>query len=49
MITIDSSIKFERKNYNDEILLSLYKELIKPRMIDEKIRVGGFVVIPEEK
>src|SRR3972149_5276162 len=39
MITIDSSIKFERKNYNDEVLLSFYKELIKPRMIDEKMLI----------
>src|SRR3972149_4967210 len=39
MITIESSIKFDRKNYNDEILLSLYKELIKPRMIDEKMLI----------
>lgn len=39
MITADSSMKFDKKNYSDEILLSLYKELIKPRMIDEKMLI----------
>ncbi|MBI4930931.1 MAG: dehydrogenase E1 component subunit alpha/beta [Bacteroidetes bacterium] len=32
-------MKFDKKNYSDEILLSLYKELIKPRMIDEKMLI----------
>lgn len=39
MITVDSPIKFNRKKYSDEVLLSLYKELIKPRMIEEKMLV----------
>jgi len=39
MITVDSPIKFDRKNYSDDILLSLYKELIKPRMIEEKMLI----------
>ena len=39
MITADSPIKFDRKNYSEEILLSLYKELIKPRMIEEKMLI----------
>ncbi len=39
MITVDSPIKFDRKNYSDELLLSFYKELIKPRMIEEKMLV----------
>jgi len=39
MITADSPIKFNRKKYSDEVLLSLYKELIKPRMIEEKMLI----------
>src|ERR1051325_6339559 len=39
MITVETPIKFDRKKYSDEILLSLYKELIKPRMIEEKMLV----------
>jgi len=39
MVTVDSSIKFDRKNYSEELLLSLYRELIKPRMIEEKMLV----------
>jgi len=39
MITANSPVIFNRKNYSDEILLSLYKELIKPRMIEEKMRI----------
>ena len=39
MITAASPIKFDRKKYKDELLLSLYKELIKPRMIEEKMLV----------
>ncbi|MBI4946943.1 MAG: dehydrogenase E1 component subunit alpha/beta [Bacteroidetes bacterium] len=39
MITADSPVKFNKKKYSDEILLSLYKELIKPRMIEEKMLI----------
>lgn len=39
MITVDSPIKFDRKKYSNEILLSLYKELIKPRQIEEKMLI----------
>ena len=39
MITADTPIKFDRKKYSDEILLSLYRELLKPRMIEEKMLV----------
>ncbi|MBI3501506.1 MAG: dehydrogenase E1 component subunit alpha/beta [Bacteroidetes bacterium] len=39
MITVETPIKFDRKNYSDEILLSLYRELLKPRMIEEKMLV----------
>lgn len=33
------SMKFDRKKYSDERLLSLYKGLLKPRMIEEKMLV----------
>lgn len=39
MITVETPIKFDRKKYSDEVLLSLYRELIKPRMIEEKMLV----------
>src|SRR5687768_5086208 len=39
MITADSPIKFDRKSYSDELLLSIYYELIKPRMIEEKMLI----------
>src|SRR3990172_26843 len=39
MITVDSPIKFDKKKHSGEILLSLYKELIKPRMIEEKMLI----------
>jgi 2-oxoisovalerate dehydrogenase E1 component len=39
MITVDSPIKFNKKNHSDEVLLYLYKELIKPRMIEEKMLI----------
>ena len=39
MITVDSPIKFNKKQYSNEILLSLYKELIKPRLIEEKMLI----------
>src|SRR5437016_1623889 len=32
-------MKFNRKNYSDEDLKSIYKELITPRMIEEKMLV----------
>jgi 2-oxoisovalerate dehydrogenase E1 component len=37
MITAESPIKFERKKYKDDILLTLYKNILKPRMIEEKM------------
>lgn len=39
MITADSPIKFNKKKYSNEVLLSLYKELIKPRLIEEKMLI----------
>lgn len=39
MITSDTPIVFKKKKYSDKVLLSLYKELIKPRMIEEKMLV----------
>lgn len=39
MITVETPIKFDRKKFSDETLLSLYRELLKPRMIEEKMLV----------
>ncbi len=39
MITVDSPIKYNKKRYSNEVLLSLYKELIKPRLIEEKMLI----------
>jgi len=39
MISVDSLIKFDKKKYSEEVLLSLYKELIKPRLIEEKMLI----------
>ncbi|TND08405.1 MAG: 2-oxoisovalerate dehydrogenase E1 component [Bacteroidetes bacterium] len=39
MITIDSPIRFDRKKHTDQGLLDLYKALLKPRMIEEKMLV----------
>ena len=39
MITVDTPIKFDRKSHSKETLISLYRALIKPRMIEEKMLV----------
>ncbi len=39
MITVDSPIKFNKKKYSNEVLLALYKELIRPRLIEEKMLI----------
>jgi 2-oxoisovalerate dehydrogenase E1 component len=39
MITSETAIKYDRKTYPDSLLLSLYLELLKPRMIEEKMLV----------
>ena len=37
MITAETPIKFERKKYKDTTLLELYINILKPRMIEEKM------------
>lgn len=37
MITAETPIKFERKKYKDNTLLELYYNILKPRMIEEKM------------
>lgn len=39
MITVDSPIVFDRKFCTDELLLDIYYELIKPRLIEEKMLI----------
>ncbi len=37
MITAEAPIRFDRKKYKDDTLIALYKGLLKPRMIEEKM------------
>ncbi len=37
LITAETPIKFDRKKQKDETLLTLYKNILKPRMIEEKM------------
>src|SRR3954466_9669959 len=37
MITAEMPVKFDRKKYKDETLLKLYYNILKPRMIEEKM------------
>ncbi len=37
MITAEMPVKFERKKYKDAVLLQLYENILKPRMIEEKM------------
>jgi 2-oxoisovalerate dehydrogenase E1 component len=37
MITAESPVKFDRRKHKDEILLQLYKNILTPRMIEEKM------------
>jgi 2-oxoisovalerate dehydrogenase E1 component len=37
LITAETPIKFDRKKQKDDTLLSLYKNILKPRMIEEKM------------
>ena len=37
MITAETPIRFDRKKYKDDTLIFLYKGLLKPRMIEEKM------------
>ena len=39
MITAETPLRYDRKKYNDEKLLKLYKGILKPRMIEEKMLV----------
>jgi 2-oxoisovalerate dehydrogenase E1 component len=39
MITAETAIRYDRKKYSDTLLLELYDELLKPRMIEEKMLV----------
>ncbi|MCC6371155.1 MAG: dehydrogenase E1 component subunit alpha/beta [Bacteroidia bacterium] len=37
MITAETPVKFDRRKYKDALLLELYKNILKPRMIEEKM------------
>jgi 2-oxoisovalerate dehydrogenase E1 component len=37
MITAETPVKFDRKKQKDDTLLTLYKNILKPRMIEEKM------------
>lgn len=37
MITAENPIRYDRKKYKDDTLIALYKGLLKPRMIEEKM------------
>ena len=37
MITAEMPVKFDRKKYKDTVLLQLYENILKPRMIEEKM------------
>jgi len=39
MITAEMPVKFERKKHKDETLLQLYRNILKPRMIEEKMLI----------
>jgi len=39
MITAETPIRYDRKKYKDETLIALYKGVLKPRMIEEKMLV----------
>src|SRR4051812_13441235 len=39
MITSTTPITYNKKSYSNEILISLYKAILKPRMIEEKMLV----------
>src|SRR6188474_2433340 len=37
MITAETPVKFDRKRLKDDTLLTIYKNILKPRMIEEKM------------
>ncbi|HXB39228.1 MAG TPA: dehydrogenase E1 component subunit alpha/beta [Bacteroidia bacterium] len=39
MITAEMPVRFERKKHKDEILLALYRNILKPRMVEEKMLI----------
>ncbi len=39
MITAETPIRYDRKKYKDDTLIALYKGILKPRMIEEKMLV----------
>jgi len=39
MITAEMSVRYERKKHKDETLLTLYKNILKPRLIEEKMLI----------
>jgi len=39
MITAETPIRYDRKKYKDDTLITLYKGVLKPRMIEEKMLV----------
>ena len=39
MITAEMPVRFERRKHKDEVLLTLYRNILKPRMIEEKMLI----------
>lgn len=39
MITAEMPVRFERKKHKDETLLTLYRNILKPRMVEEKMLI----------
>lgn len=39
MITADTPVRFERGSYSNDVLVDLYKAVLKPRMVEEKMLV----------
>jgi len=39
MITAEMPVRYERKKHKDETLLTLYKNILKPRLIEEKMMI----------
>ena len=39
MITAETPIRYDRKKHNDDNLIAIYKGILKPRMIEEKMLI----------
>jgi 2-oxoisovalerate dehydrogenase E1 component len=39
MITAETAVRYERKKHKDDTLLTLYKNILKPRLIEEKMLI----------